>query len=62
VIQESDPGVCFTCICSFKKPEKASLPSLDVRQTLDLQDEFAAVLRNREPHEHEEMPGVDAPW
>ncbi|KAK0938903.1 hypothetical protein LTR29_009514 [Friedmanniomyces endolithicus] len=62
VVQESDPGVCFTCICSFKKPEKESTPSIDIRQRLDLRKEFSAVLMNKQPHEHEEMPGVDAPW
>ncbi|TKA71387.1 hypothetical protein B0A55_04023 [Friedmanniomyces simplex] len=62
VVQESDPGVCFTCICSFKKPEKKSTPSMDVRQQLDLRSEFSVVLENMQPHEHEEMPGVDAPW
>ncbi|KAK5687017.1 hypothetical protein LTS10_001154 [Elasticomyces elasticus] len=62
VVQESDPGVCFTCICSFKKPEKTSTPSIDVRPRLDLQHEFGAVLSDKKPHEHQEMPGVDAPW
>jgi len=62
VIQESDPGVCFTCICSFKKPEKISTPSIDVRQRLEFRKEFSAVLHNKQPQEHEVMPGVDAPW
>ncbi|KAK1044794.1 hypothetical protein LTR33_015268, partial [Friedmanniomyces endolithicus] len=62
VVQESDPGVCFTCTCSFKKPEKESTPRIDIRQRLDLRKEFSAVLRDKQPHEHEEMPGVDAPW
>ena len=62
VVQESNPGVCFTCICSFKRPEKITVPALDVRQRLDLQTEYSVALQGKEPHEHQEMPGVDAPW
>ncbi|KAK4555025.1 hypothetical protein LTR86_007791 [Recurvomyces mirabilis] len=62
VTQESDPGVSFSCICSFKKAEKPGQPSLDIRQHLDLEKEYATVLKGKKPSEHEEMPGVDAPW
>jgi acyl-CoA thioesterase len=62
VVQESDPMICFTCICSFKKAEKASSPSLDARQRVDFQKEYGLVLKGKKPMDHEEMPGVDAPW
>lgn len=62
VVQESDPGVSFTCICSFKRPEKATMPSVDIKQQLDVHQEFDIALNGRRPEEHPFMPGVDAPW
>lgn len=52
VVQESELFLCLSCICSFKKPEKASIPSINISQQMDLQSEFAAALRNKRPDDH----------
>ncbi|KAK5170269.1 uncharacterized protein LTR77_004855 [Saxophila tyrrhenica] len=62
VLQETGSVVSFTCICSFKRPERKSTKTLDIQSTIDLRKEYAAVLGNKRPDEHQEMPGVDAPW
>ena len=43
-------------------PEKTSTQKIDVRHDMDLRKTFAAALGNMQPDEHQEMPGVDAPW
>ena len=43
-------------------PERDLLKKIDVRHDIDLQKTFEAALGNMRPEEHEEMPGVDAPW
>ena len=43
-------------------PEKQSLQKIDVRHDMDLRTTFAAALGDMKPNQHEEMPGVDAPW
>ena len=43
-------------------PEKKSTQSPDVGQNMDLRCTFASALGNLKPEEHQEMPGVDAPW
>ena len=56
--QDSGKGVCFTCICSFKRPE----PSYNERSLeLDLRKEYAIVLENKRAEDWPECPGVDSP-
>ena len=43
-------------------PERSTTPAIDLQPSVDLRREYAAVLGNTRPHEHQEMPGVDAPW
>jgi hypothetical protein len=43
-------------------PEKKSIQTIDVRHDLDLRKTFASALGSMKPDEHQEMPGVDAPW
>ena len=47
---------------SASEPEKPSIPSLNVKQTMDLRKTFRKALGNMKPDEHQEMPGIDAPW
>lgn len=35
---------------------------MDVKQKVDLQHAFGVALKGRQPEEHPEMPGNDAPW
>ena len=43
-------------------PEKKSMKTIDVRHDMDLRETFSTALGNMKPDEHQEMPGVDAPW
>ncbi len=36
--------------------------SLDVSPRMDLHNQYASVLQGKRPEQHQEMPGVDAPW
>ncbi len=38
------------------------MATIDIRPSLDLRQEYAAVLGDMKPDEHQEVPGVDAPW
>ncbi|KAF2397700.1 Thioesterase/thiol ester dehydrase-isomerase [Trichodelitschia bisporula] len=61
VWQEPDleKGVCFTAICSFKRPE----PTYNDRQHEgDLRAKYKAVLDGKRPEDWPEAPGVDSPY
>jgi len=58
VTQDSNKGVCFTCICSFKRPERSfNERSLNV----DLREKYKVVLDGKEPGDWPECPGIDSP-
>lgn len=58
VTQDPSKGVCFTCICSFKKPEASN----NERQLdLDLGEKYKDVLLGKVPEDWPECPGVDSP-
>jgi len=59
VTQDSTKGVCFTCVCSFKRPE----PSYNERKLkVDLREKYNSVLKNKRPEDWPECPGVDSPY
>ncbi|KIW03487.1 acyl-CoA thioesterase II [Verruconis gallopava] len=59
VTQDSTKGVCFTCICSFKRPE----PDLNRRALkANFREQYAAVLAGKNPDDHPECPGIDSPY
>jgi len=59
VTQDATHGVCFTCICSFKRPEA----SHNERQlTVNLQEKYEVVLGHKRPEDWPEAPGVDSPY
>jgi acyl-CoA thioesterase len=58
VTQDPTQGVCFTCICSFKRPEK----SVEERQLkVDIKEKYAVVLKGKRTEDWPECPGVDSP-
>jgi hypothetical protein len=59
VTQDPTKGVCFTCICSFKKPE-ANINHRSLK--VDLQKEYAVVLEGKRPDDWPECPGIDSPY
>jgi hypothetical protein len=59
VTQNASPGVAFTCICSFKRPEPTINPN---SLTIDFEKEYASVLFGKRPEDHPECPGVDSPY
>ncbi|QDS75990.1 hypothetical protein FKW77_004369 [Venturia effusa] len=59
VTQDASKGVCFTCICSFKKAEVSN----NERQLdFDLREKYKAVLRGKKAEDWPECPGIDSPY
>lgn len=59
VQQASEAGPCFTCTCSFKRPE----PTLFSHQPqINLQQKYLSVLKGKSPQDHPYAPGADTPW
>jgi acyl-CoA thioesterase len=59
VWQHEKDGVCFTCICSFKKPE----PNVSARQhQTNLREKYREVLGGKSPDDFPECPTVDSPF
>ena len=59
VTQAQGKGFCFTCTCSFKRPEDSPL---DVQEKVDLWSKYEDVLGGNKPSDFEECPGMDVPW
>ncbi|GME26321.1 Acyl-CoA thioesterase [Neofusicoccum parvum] len=60
VVQEHNKtGICFTCTCSFKRDETASV---DCQEQVDLRELYKVALGDKRPDEWPEAPGVDSPW
>ncbi|KAF2723637.1 Thioesterase/thiol ester dehydrase-isomerase [Polychaeton citri CBS 116435] len=58
VTQAEGRGVCFTCTCSFKKPEHSAL---DAQAKVDLWSRYGTVLKGKKPEDFPEAPGMDVP-
>lgn len=59
VTQAQGKGICFTCTCSFKRPEESPL---DIQEEVNVWHKYQDVLRGRRPEDFEECPGMDVPW
>ena len=59
VTQEETKGICFTCTCSFKKPDTAPF---GFQERLDIGKEYASVLEGRRPEDHADAPSIEALW
>ncbi|KAF2166864.1 hypothetical protein M409DRAFT_66413 [Zasmidium cellare ATCC 36951] len=59
VTQSEGNGICFTCICSFKTAEPSHV---EAQRELDIWREYAVVLKDRLPHDFQEVPGMDLPF
>jgi acyl-CoA thioesterase II len=59
VTQAEGKGICFTCTCSFKRPEGGHL---DVQEEIDLGKKYNVVLAGKQPEDWEEAPGMGVPW
>lgn len=59
VTQSEGQGICFTCICSFKRAESSPL---EVQEDIDLWSTYASALQGKKPSDFEECPGMDIPW
>lgn len=59
VTQAEGKGVCFTCTCSFQRPETSIL---DVEKPLNIWREYASVLKEKTPESFPISPDVDLPW
>jgi hypothetical protein len=59
VTQREGKGICFTCTCSFKIPERSFY---DLQDKVNLWEKYAAVLAGKKPEDFEECPGADLPW
>lgn len=57
--QAEGKGICFTCTCSFKRPEDGRV---DLQETVNLEKQYDVVLSGKKPEDWEEAPGVGAPW
>ncbi|KAI9827741.1 MAG: hypothetical protein M1832_004230 [Thelocarpon impressellum] len=52
-------GVCFTCICSFKRDEESSFAH---QHEARLEARYGEVLRGKRPEDHGLAPAIDTPW
>ncbi|EMC97947.1 hypothetical protein BAUCODRAFT_155205 [Baudoinia panamericana UAMH 10762] len=59
VTQAQEKGICFTCTCSFKRPETSPL---EVQERLDIWKQYSTVLDGKHPADFDEIPGMDVPW
>ena len=59
VTQEGANDICFTCTCSFKKPESNLL---DLQEKMDLWQQYKPALEGKGPQDFIECHGVDIPW
>jgi acyl-CoA thioesterase len=59
VIVTQSKGICFTCICSFKRAETSTV---DIQQELDISQEYSSVIQGKKPFDHEEAPSQDSVW
>jgi len=56
--QDQQTCPCFTCLCSFKRPETSYN---DCQQQCNLREKYAEVLGDKTPDDFPEIPGVDSP-
>lgn len=59
VTQEDTRGICFTCTCSFKRPERTLL---DVQKRTDIVKLYQRALGGKAPHEHQDAPSSEHKW
>ncbi|KAL1969301.1 hypothetical protein VTN77DRAFT_9493 [Rasamsonia byssochlamydoides] len=54
--------VCFSCLCSFKRPETQQANSSHQPPFSDLRRRYGSLIRGKRPEDHPLAPGIDAPW
>lgn len=59
VTQGDIKGICFTCTCSFKRPDPTPL---DIQQHVNVSRIYEAVLGGKSPAEHRDMPSSEHKW
>ncbi|KAI9742093.1 MAG: hypothetical protein M1834_000483 [Cirrosporium novae-zelandiae] len=59
VKQKPEAGVCFTCICSFKKPERSAYTH---SVPMAFSPKYDCILKDKRPEDHPLAPGVDTHW
>jgi len=62
VTQEETRGVCFTCSCSFKRPERAGEGRVHVQRGLVVEEEYEAVLEGKRPEDHPDQMSLMQHW
>lgn len=62
VCTKTTSKLCAVLTLLTEGPEPQNVRKMDVAQTMDLRSTFQKALRDMRPDEHQEMPGVDAPW
>lgn len=50
--------MCFTCTCSFKKPEKSPV---DFQERGSIVEKYHSVLQGRRPQDHRHALSVETP-
>lgn len=53
-------AICFTCICSFKRPERNNPYSH--QKTVDISQEYRSALQGKKIEDHPHAPGADVRW
>jgi acyl-CoA thioesterase II len=53
-------GICFTCICSFKRLEKDN--PYTHQKKVDISQKYRSVLRGKKIEDHQHAPGADVRW
>lgn len=54
--------VCFSSLCSFKRPEAQQHNLSHQPPFSELEKRYESVLRGKRPQDHPVAPGIDAPW
>jgi len=61
VTQEETRGVCFTCTCSFKRPEVGE-GVVEVQRGLVVGEEYEAALKGKRPEDHPDQMSLMQHW
>lgn len=59
VTQEETKGACFTCTCSFKRPDATPI---EFQETEDIGRKYAMVLKGKKPSDHRDALSIETPW